>query len=162
MRTYNFIAFLIFFVCPFINGQTSQLDSMVNESLVAFIKERKEQFCKRTDIGVDDYFKNLYLLIDNLPRDFQFCKQLQDMQLPFFSLTNPNTKKMKKGEKYIVIFTDISLINNQLKIILSDKRVTYIKSNHLNIAISDWGEYFYEYSCDGKKWQLVDTKYGGI
>ena len=151
----------IFLICQYVKGQTdSQLDSLINKSFISFIENRKELINK--GIIHKEYFKNLYFLIDNLPRNFQFCKQIQDMGFSYFTLINPNTRNMKKGQGYIVIFTDISIINGKLIIALSDRSITRIKRNHIGIAISDWGDYVYEYSCEKQKWILLETKWWNI
>lgn len=155
------ILVVMFFNIPLIMGQSNnQLDSLINESFISFVMKQKEY--QKKGIINDEYFKNLYFLADNLPRSFQLCKQLQDMGFGYFTLTNPNTKSIKKGKEHIVVFCDILLKNNQLNITLSDKRVTLLKNNHWGVATSDWGDYIYEFSCETQKWILVETKYGGI
>ena len=160
MKSTLIIFVILFFSCNLKGQNLSDLDSLINKSLVYYLENRKE--LNRKTIVSDSYFKNLYLLIDNFPRNIQFCEEVQKMQIPYISLINPPIKHMKKGNNYYVIFLNMTLQNNKLDIMFTDSVVTLVNKKSINQAISDWGIYTFEYSCQSQQWILVETKYSGI
>jgi hypothetical protein len=53
------------------------------------------------------------------------------------------------------------LNNNEFQVRVTKKVVT-LKKKGIWIGLSDWGVYYYEYSCDRKRWELTKTTYGGV
>ena len=111
-----------------------------------------------------------------LPR---LCRNLQPMlsyrEFLFFNKCNETLiipllirrnisgqKELKRKKGYGFIFLGISLQEEKLIITFSSKIVFIPKKHHLNIAVSGWGNYTYKYSSEKQKWNLVETKYGGI
>lgn len=158
---------LIFFIgtcCTCLNlkaQEVSQLDSLINVSLLSYIDNLKG-LCNKGALS-EDYLKKIYISVDNYPRNFSFCKQLQDMDLKYISLTNiSHQKKIKKKKGYNVIFLEIALTDSCLKIIYSDRNVSTHQKNNIKIGLSNWGIFIYKYSCEKQKWLLIEAEYGGV
>jgi hypothetical protein len=59
------------------------------------------------------------------------------------------------------LFVSFQLNNNEFQVRVTKKVVT-LKKKGIWIGLSDWGVYYYEYSCDRKRWELTKTTYGGV
>jgi len=141
--------------------EISQLDSLINISLLNYMNNLKG-LCNKGALS-EDYLKNIYISVDNYPRNFSFCKKLQDMELKYISLTNiSNQKLFKKKKGYNVIFLEMKLTDNCLKIIYSDRNVSTHQKNNIKIGLSNWGNFVYKYSCERQKWLLMGAEYGGV
>jgi hypothetical protein len=60
------------------------------------------------------------------------------------------------------LFVSYNLTNNLLRITISGVGVEFLNRRQLMILIGDgdWGQYFYEYSCEKQEWILKEVKYG--
>lgn len=138
----------------------SKLDKFIITSIETYIDNEKE-FVRR-GISVDDTCC-FFVCTDGLPADFP-SDSVQNVV--FFSLNNisglpsPFKLKLKKGIEALFIGLEIS--NSQIIITVSGRRVRRLKNNILSIAISDWGIFTYEYSCEKQKWEFLEPKFGGV
>ena len=104
-----------------------------------------------------------YICMDGLPANFP-CDSVH--YVTFFCLNNleglPNSfkHKLKKGIK--TLFVGLKISNNQIIITVSGRVVRRLKKNNTSIGLCDWGVSIYEYSCEKQKWELKETKYGGV
>ena len=88
---------------------------------------------------------------------------LKNRQLKVVSITSPKFRKYLKKEQYVLLFDGIFLDSNKLIIQFSERSVQYkTKEKYLNIAISDWYKYIYEYSYEEKRWILIEKVFDGI
>lgn len=104
-----------------------------------------------------------YVCKDGLPIDFTYdsLQKTTFFSVDFFKVYSaPLKKQLKKGID--VLFVNFDLKKGQLQIMVSSRNVKLIKKKHINIAIKDWGNYFYEYSCEKKEWRLKRIEYGGV
>jgi len=104
-----------------------------------------------------------YICKDGFTADFPFSSM---KNVVFFTLWNldglskPFQKELGKGIG--AYFVRIKLIGNQIIITVDSKSVRLIKKNHIELGISDWGIFAYEYSSEKQKWLLVKAEFGGI
>lgn len=56
----------------------------------------------------------------------------------------------------------MEIIDNQLILTLTSRNVRLTKNGHLNMSLTIWKKYIYEYSCNKQKWILIEEKYGGV
>ncbi|MGL5919819.1 MAG: hypothetical protein ACRCZQ_04870, partial [Bacteroidales bacterium] len=68
--------------------------------------------------------------------------------------------RLKKGIK--TLFVGLKISHNQIIITVSGRVVKRVKKNNTSIGICDWCVSIYEYSCEKQKWELKETKYGGV
>jgi hypothetical protein len=102
------------------------------------------------------------LLIDYYPFSFEFSDSIKSRQLNYVSIKNQRYYKyLKKGQK-VLFFDGLSLDSNKLIIQFSGRFVKYEGKKHIVIAISDWFNFIYEYSCDKKQWIFIKKNVGGI
>ena len=140
---------------------SNQLNSFVISSLKSYISHDNNL---RKDLGwaARDYH---YICSDGIPNDDGFpYDSLQNVI--YCSLKNVDglpskfKKQLKKG--LFFMFVDIKLSKNKLVITVSGNIVKLIKKKELNIALSDWGIFTYEYSCNNQEWELIDSRFGGV
>jgi len=139
----------------------NQLNEMVNESLIAYLKNIEEYEKTRRFAG--DYFKNIHIVVDIYPLNFLFNDSLMKINANRVSLTNmaPFKKKLKKGVS-VIMLDGITLTENQIRITFSSRYAKLKRGKDLHLSLSDWGNFIYEYCCEDKKWKLVEEKYGGV
>ena len=70
-----------------------------------------------------------------------------------------NRKLIMKGIRAWKVIP--TLINNQLTVMVVDFYVTYSKRNY-NFSNGGGAKVIFEYSCDQKKWLLVESSWSGI
>jgi hypothetical protein len=151
MRKIGIGIFIIMFsVSSQLMGQNgNHLNNMVVSSIKSYIEFDK-------DMARQGY----YVCIDGLPSDFH-SDSLQNVV--FFSLNNleglPNAFKSKLNKGIKTLFIKMTLSNKQLDVTISAWVVKRLKKNNKSIAISDWGIFTYEYSCDSQIWELKETKF---
>jgi hypothetical protein len=155
------IVISILFVSFQIKGQEdNQLNKLINSSISSYI-DWKNDFVKR-GISQRDTCK-YYVCKDGLPTFFSYDNV---KNVTFFSLENLNglpkffQKELKKGIG--ACFVWIELTDKQLIIHIGGRSVKLAHKNHIEIGISDWGIFTYEYSCEKQIWLLAKTEYGGI
>lgn len=145
---------ILFFISSPVKGQdNNQLNSIITACLQSFIN------CKIDNGQVN----NKYICRDGLPLDFSFdcLSNVSYISVNNYKYNSINlNKKLRKGLD--VLFITFRLISNQLIITITERTVILVKKKTLDVAISDWGYYYYEYSCNTKCWELVETQYGGI
>ncbi len=138
-----------------VNGQIkNELNEMIISSLNTYI-DHTCNWMNKGDI--------VYVCKDGLPSYFPVdsMQNVTFFSVDFFSVySNPFKKKLKKGIG--ALFVSFELINNQLRITVSSRSVKLINKKNIGVGLSNWGNYFYEYSCENQQWILVETKYGGI
>ncbi|OPZ99266.1 MAG: hypothetical protein BWY72_00437 [Bacteroidetes bacterium ADurb.Bin416] len=152
---------LFLFVLFQLKGQeNNQLDKILVSAIESYITNNKDLARKRMSVQDTSRY---YICMDGLPAGFPFDSV---QNVAFFSLNNidglanPIKNKLKKGIK--TLFVGIKISKNQIIITISEQIIRQLKKKKLNIAISDWGIFTYEYSCEKQKWELKEPKYGGI
>lgn len=152
---------VVLFVLFQLKGQEmKQLDKFVISTIKSYIINNKDLVRQRFSLQDTSRY---YICMDGLPADFP-CDSVQNVT--FFSLNNleglPNSfkHKLKKGIK--TLFVGLKISNNQIIITVSGRVVRRLKRNNTSIGICDWGVSIYEYSCEKQKWELKETKSGGI
>ncbi len=138
----------------------NQLNEMIISSINSYITWNNN-FEKQRNNSFNSYCT--YVCKDGLPINFPFDR-LQNTTFftvnPFDTYSNSFKKKLKKG--ICVLFVSFELTNNRLRITVSNKSIKSIKKKNINIGLSDWGVYLYEYLCEIQEWKLKETKYEGI
>lgn len=159
-KIWIFIA--IFFVSIPLMGQgKNQLNEMIITSLNAYIEHIHDWMDK--GIIVKEQTCHHYVCKDGFPRYFPFdsVQNITFFSVDFFSIySNPFKRKLKKGIG--ALFVSFELADNQLRIAVSSRSVKLTNKKNISVGLSDWGHYFYEYSCENQQWILIETKYGGI
>ena len=152
---------VVLFVLFQLKGQeNNQLDKLVISSIKSYIIDDKN-LVRQKFILMDT--SRYYICMDGLPANFP-CDSVHNVT--FFSLNNleglPNSfkHKLKKGIK--TLFVGLKISNNQIIITVSGRVVRRLKKNNTSIGLCDWGVSIYEYSCEKQKWELKETKYGGV
>jgi hypothetical protein len=137
-----------------------QLNKMIISSINSYIVSDKNLVKQGFSLADTSRY---YICMDGLPADFPY-NSVQNAT--FFSLNNiegvPDVlkRKLKKGIK--TLFVGLKISNNQLVITVAGRGVKRVKKKHISIVMGDWGIFIYEYSCEKQKWELQETKYGGI
>lgn len=151
----------VLFVLFQLKGQeNNQLDKLVISSIKSYITDDKDLV--RQGFSLMDTSR-YYICMDGLPADFTYDSV---QNATFFSLKNiegiPHflKYKLKKGIK--TLFVGLKISNNQIIITVSGRGVKRTKKNNISIVIGDWCVSIYEYSCEKQKWELKETKYGGV
>lgn len=152
---------VVLFVLFQLKGQEkNQLDKLVISAIKSYIIDNKDLVRQRFSLQDTSRY---YICMDGLPADFP-CDSIQNVT--FFSLNNleglPNSfkHKLKKGIK--TLFVGLKISNNQIVITVTGRGVKRPKKNNISIVTGDWCVSIYEYSCEKQKWELIETKYGGI
>lgn len=145
----------------FCQEKNNQIEAMINNSISSYIDHINKQI--EEGIITEQYMERLHLSIDALPLDFQFSDKIKNSNIPIISLSNTTLykRKLKKGVNFI-LFEAIYLIDNQLIFKVSSRYAKLTSKKHLNIEISSWGIYKYQYSCEKRVWELIEIKYEGI
>ncbi|MDR0541832.1 MAG: hypothetical protein LBH19_06430 [Dysgonamonadaceae bacterium] len=142
---------------------TNQLNEMIVESLRSYInysselQEKVSANCKKSDT---------YICRDGLPAYFPYdsLKNTTFFSV-YFSIVYSHTNKLlnKQLKKGIgALFVSFELKDSQLKITITSKSVKLMNKKTIGLGLSDWGNYFYEYSCEKQEWELKEIKYGGV
>lgn len=151
---------VVLFLCFHSKGQeNNQLNEMIISSVNSYISWKNDL---RKNLGWQ-HSSNYYICQDGFPRNFPF-DSLQNVIYGSLEniegLSSTYKKKLNKGIGFL--FVGIEITDNRLFIAVSGRNVKRTKKNNVNIALVDWGHYFYEYSCEKQKWELKETKYGGV
>jgi len=130
----------------------NQIEDMVVECIQSYI----DHYSPYVDSS------EIYICTDGLPYDFSYGR-LPDAK--FYSVkyikSSPNSlkKKLKKG--VWTLFVKFDFVDNQFKVTVLYREVFH-RNRKTAIAVSGWGDFFYEYSIENKRWELKNTEYGGI
>ena len=138
-------------------GQSSlSLDGMISHCLPTYINTMYAMS--------DNKSKNsVFICKDGFPSDYPYdsisdATYISVDLLPYYS---KNVKKaFQKGQR--TLFVSYELKGNQLIITITDRFVKLIHKKRINIGLSDWGRYYFEYSCEHEIWELIETQYGGV
>ena len=156
-----YIAIVLISMSSQLVGQNNnQLNEMIIESLRSYLSyssEQQQKVCK----NCEKY--DTYICKDGLPRNFSYdnLQNVTFFSVDFFRVySNSLKKQLKKGIR--ALFLSFELRNNQLQITVSSKSVKLINKKTIGVGLSNWGNYFYEYSCEKQEWELKEIKYGGI
>ncbi|MBR0298931.1 MAG: hypothetical protein IJQ93_01280 [Bacteroidales bacterium] len=140
--------------CPVFGQDTNQLNTMIIDCLQTYSVHA-------LDLSPGE--GNVVVCKDGLPSDFPYSRFTSIAFFStdcFWSYSNPLKKQLKKNIP--ALFVSFELDNNLLKITISKKYVRLLNRKTLSIALSDWGQFVYIYSCEENKWKLMDIKYGGV
>jgi len=158
------IFFAIFFLSYRAMGQDkNQLNEMIVLSLNTYIEHIHDWMDK--GVVVKEQTCHHYVCRDGLPTNFPFdsLKNITFFSVYFFrAYSNSNPLKKQLGKGIGALFVSFGLENNQLQITVSSKNVKLANGNQINVGLSDWGVYTYEYFCESKEWELKEIQYGGI
>jgi len=152
---------VVLFVVFQLKGQeNNQLNKIVISAIKSYTTNNKDLV--RNKFSLQDTSR-YYICMDGLPADFPYDNV---QYATFFSLSNlkglPDSFKRKLKKGINALFIGLNISNNQIIITISGRIVKRLKKNNLNIAISHWGTFTYEYSCEKQKWELKEPKYGGV
>lgn len=149
---------LLIFIClsfRVLGQENNQLNDMIVDCLNTYINHYADQ---NIDNGVSDAF---------------LCKEGLPMGFPYDSLSSVDVisidnlplsdrcfkKKLKKGVRTLFVY--YSLNAKHLQITISERNVKWIKKMK-TLEISNFGRFYYEYSCDKRAWELARIQYEGI
>ena len=146
-----------------VQGQEeNQLNEMITSSIDSFITNDKRFLVEHMRYSLNDTIR-YYVCTDGLPDGFSYeGKQF----ITFFSLCNmdglPNSlkNKLKKGMAMLSIILKIK--NNQFVISVYEYVAKCPNKKNINLAACGWCVSTYEYSCEKKKWILVNIRKGGV
>lgn len=157
----NILLFTIFLSFSQLKCQESnRIDEMIASSVNSYIEWRKSLF--KEEISNQDTC-HYYFCIDGFPYNFNYINESKiNKNITFLSFYNklPIKKELKKGIG--VVFLGMEIIDNQLILTLTSRNVRLTKNGHLNMSLTIWKKYIYEYSCNKQKWILIEEKYGGV
>lgn len=150
--------FIFILVSVELFAQTNnQLNEMIVECLQLYIGNSSQLQ------GIEYNRGNTFVCKDGLPLNFPYYKTYG---ISFYSVdycrfcSNPLRKQLNKGIS--TLFVSYELIDNTLLITITKKLVKRINKNNCQIILSDWGSYYYEFSCEKKEWVLLNSHYGGV
>lgn len=132
-----------------------QSENQINDILVGSITSYIDHYLPY----MSDHY---YICTDGLPLNFQYdsIPNVTYYSVDYLRSCPKRIKdKCKKG--IATLFVSFQLNNNEFKVRVTKKVVT-LKKKGIWIGLSDWGVYYYEYSCDRKRWELTKTTYGGV
>ena len=98
-----------------------------------------------------DFPRTIHMILFLMPLIFRliYCHIIKNVK-----------KAFQKGQR--TLFVSYELKDNQLIITITDRFVKLIHKKRINIGLSDWGRYYFEYSCEHEIWELIETQYGGV
>lgn len=149
---------LLIFIClsfRVMGQENNQLNEMIVNCLNTYINHYAGQ---NIDNGVSDTF----LCKDGLPLGFPYdsLSGIDVISIDYLPLSDRCfMKKLKKGVRTLYVY--YSLNGKYLQITISERNVKLMKKMK-TIELSNFGRYYYEYSCDKRAWELAKTQYDGI
>ena len=157
---------LIVIAALFLLGQlkgqeTNQLNDMIISSIRSEIAWNDNYLMER---GWQKQ-EHCYVCSDGFPRDFPYnndsLKNVTYFSLAFASVyQNPFKKELKKGIGFLEV--GYRLTNNTLRISVVPASIKRKSGQFfVEVNLEDIGIYFYEYSCDKQKWELMKIRKGG-
>lgn len=158
-KTYIVIV-LISMSSQLVGQSTNQLNGMIVESLRSYLSyssELQKRVCK------DCKQYDTYICRDGLPANFPYdsLQNITFFSVDFFRVySNSLKKQLKKGIGALFVYFELK--SNQLQITVSSRTVKLMNSKTIGVGLSEWGNYFYEYSCEKQEWELKETKYEGV
>ena len=160
MKKIGIFIVLISISSKLVGQNNNQLNEMIVESLRSYLSYSSE-LRKKVCANCEKY--DTYICKDGLPLNFPYdsLPNVTFFSVDFFrAYSNPLKKQLQKGIG--TLFVSFSLNNNQLQITVTSKSVKLMNKKTIGVGLSDWGNYFYEYSCEKQEWALKETKYGGV
>lgn len=156
-----FSVIAVLFVLLNLKGQESDhLDKLLISSIKSYITDDKELVRQRFSFMDTSRY---YICMDGLPADFPYDSV---RNATFFSLKNiegiPHFLKFKLKKGMKILFVGLKISNNQVVVTVAGRGVKRQKKNSISIVIGDWCVSIFEYSCEKQKWELKETKYGGV
>ena len=150
---------IVFSYLPLKAQQENQLNNIIISSLKSYISWNNSLRDRLNLSSLNCY----YLCKDGIPLSFPYDSlenivygSLENIE----GLTSMYKRKLNEGIGFL--FVNINLTGANLTITVSGKDVKRIKKRQLHIAIVDWGQYTYEYSCETREWELKQVKYGEL
>ena len=143
-----------------IGQNDNQLNKMIIESLRSCMSYNSK-LRKKVCVNCEKY--NTYICRDGLPANFPYdsLPNVTFFSVDFFRVySNPLKKQLQKGIG--ALFVSFKLKNGQLQVIVTTKSVKLINKKTITVGLSDWCNYFYEYSCEKQEWELKENKFGGV
>ena len=151
----SLLSFLFFSSVPVDN----QMYEMINESILLYLDWQSESINKTIRESENH---DLYICMDNYPENISFSEDVLKKHIKFINRYDfSRRRELQKKKEYKFIFPAIQLDNNQIRITIFGKIVSY-RNKQLHIAMVDWCVTTYEYSCNEQKWNLKETTVGGI
>ncbi|MCE7057202.1 hypothetical protein LZF95_21150 [Algoriphagus sp. AGSA1] len=132
----------------------NQLNGLLATSIEKHIRS-KEQLVKEGAL-VRDYLDKVVFLNDNFPGDFPFSKIAEEYSVAFFDDVKYGKSELRSGINVFRLLP-VVLIDNTLSITIADGRLSKKRSS-VTISSSGGTTYVYGYSCDTKRWELLETK----
>ncbi|GHT25915.1 hypothetical protein FACS189430_12500 [Bacteroidia bacterium] len=159
MKKVYIIIVLISMSSQLVGQNTNQLNEMIIESLrshLDYSSELQKKVCKNCKKS------DTYICQDGLPAYFPYdsLQNVTFISVDFFKSKFNPLKQLKKGIS--AFFVSFELKDSQLRITITRKSVKLMNKKTIGLGLSDWGNYFYEYSCEKQEWELKEIKYGGV
>lgn len=160
MKRVLFLLLLFMSYLPSWSKNANQLNEFIVASLKSYISHN-EDFRERVGWEHNGFY---YICKDGLPDDFPYENILN---VRFFSINKYERESYKRSFKNTLnkgiaaLFVSYRLNGNELRIQITVKLVTLHKK-WVSMGLIGWGIYTYEYSCESNKWELKETKYGGV
>ncbi len=159
-----YIYCMLAFPCMCIHLHASDRNNL-NTLIVSSLRERINLEKSYSFLQQDEH-DTFYVSLDECPLLFDSLNDDRLINVKFLHLNRKelsetfSTKKLHEGIKFLCL-RQLELHNNQLVITIASNVVT-LKRRALNITISSWSTFVYEYSCSKKEWLLVKSDHGGI
>ena len=144
-----------------IKGQEkNQLNEMINSSINSYVSW-KNDLVKRKILQSDTTLH--YISKNGLPTGFSYDNTNNIIFLNLDNLctaTNSFLKELRNGIP--VYFLGLKLTDNRFILTVSSHNVKLTKKRNLEISLSDWSIFTYEYSCEEKNWKITEVTHEGI
>ena len=141
-----------------------QLFEMINTSFLRYagmMADNAKTTGKRVAETNSIPYGDTFVAMDNYPLGFEFSNQIKDLGFQFIFLHSKVAKKIMKKPRSVIFMAGPHIDQNSLTITFSSRNVAWVNGG-LNITVSDWAKYIWQYSCDAKEWKLVTVDSGGI
>jgi hypothetical protein len=153
---------ILFFVSNRLVGQdNNRLGQFIASSINSYIVNDKDLVSQGFSVRDTSHY---YICMDGLPATFPYDSV---KNATFFSLHNldglPKSFKKRLRKKGIrAYFVWLELTDRELSIHIGSRGIKLRKNKNLEIIVSDWGIFTYEYFCETREWKLRTVKYGGV
>lgn len=148
----------------------NDLDSMINASILEYVKITNDYIKGGFRLGNINDYSNVYILTYNLPKTFEFSSEVKMLGFKIISNFSIPHKLFKKGKSVLrflkpIIDENKTIITLDVVSVKSKRKIfNFIGKKFIYIGVSNDGAviFTWKYSQELEKWTLIDVKDAGI
>ena len=142
------------------NSSKGQDSNLLNDMILSSIKSYIEW---NNNLNKGKSADLHYICIDGIPSDFPY-DSLQNVRYGSLKNVGSWSRKAKNSLKKGICFKFVSLkvVDDRIIITITSRVVKRVGKKEIRFELVMWGNYIYRYSYEHKKWELLETTYGGV